>query len=94
MTNSRTRKVSRRLATSTELGFIIVTLGQVLSLLVHFITASFQLSDSSFLTSACLTLMLGILAPVVMTVLSLVEIVSPHQQVVGGRLRRRLQTTR
>ena len=86
--------MARRLATSTESGFIIVTLGQVLSILVHFVTASLQLEDSFLLTSASLSLVLGILAPVVMTVLCLVEIVCPDHQVAGGRLRRRLQTTR
>ena len=88
------RKVSRLLGTSTESGFIIVTLGQVISILVHYITTGLQLSDSTFITSASLTLVLGILAPVVMTVLCLLEIVSPARQVAGGRLRRRLQTTR
>ena len=88
------RKVSRLLGTSTESGFIIVTLGQVISILVHLITTSFRLSDSTFLTSASLSLVVGILAPMVMTVLCLLEIVSPARQVAGGRLRRRLQTTR
>ena len=88
------RKVSRLLGTSTESGFIIVTLGQVISILVHFITTSFSFSDSTFLTSASLSLVVGILAPMVMTVLCLLEIVSPARQVAGGRLRRRLQTTR
>ena len=88
------RKVSRRLGTSTESGFIIVTLGQVISILVHFSTTSLQLSDRTFITSASVSLVLGILAPVVMTVLCLVEIVCPDRQVAGGRLRRRLQSTR
>ena len=93
-TQHNNRKFSRRLGTSTEWGFIIVTLGQVISILVHFVTNTFQLSDTTFLTSVSVSLVLGILAPVVMTVLCLLEIVSPDRQVAGGRLRRRLKTTR
>ena len=52
------------------------------------------MTESLVLTSASLTLVLGIMTPVVLTVLSLVEIASPEQQLAGGRLRRRQQATR
>ena len=84
----RSKKVSRVLVTSSEGGFVMVSLGLLLALLLLLIT------ESLVLTYASLTLVLGIMTPVVLTVLSLVEIVSPEQQVAGGRLRRRQQATR
>ena len=84
----RTKRVSRVLVTSSEGGFIMVSLGLLVALLLLFMT------ESLVLTSASLTLVLGIMTPVVLTVLSLVEIASPEQQLAGGRLRRRQQATR
>ena len=57
-------------------------------LLSHFLTCSPEVS------SAILVLILGVLAPVVITAVSMVEIVSPSHKVAGSRLRRRIQATR
>ena len=85
----RTSSVLGLSVTSSEAGgFMAVSLGHTVALVTYMVTGSLVV------TSTTVTLVQGLLAPMVITVMSLVEIVSPEKQRAGGRLSRRLQATR